>query len=301
MKLLRTFVLISGAAACWAQQTAPSAPPDSMRGPAPIYRVTVERRAIRAVNYGHRTEPTKIDFRGTVLLPAARGEAKIESRGGAVEIDAKFDDLTPPTRFGAQYLTYVLWAITPEGRPVNLGEVVPGGNAKAKLKVTTPLQAFGLLVTAEPYFAVTQPSNVVVLENVLRPDTAGKVEQVEARYELLSRGDYPVDSRAVELQATEAGKAKEIPLDQYEAVLAVYQALNAIQIARAQSADRYAGDLMAKADQLYRQAEQLQAQKADSKRVVMLARESAQTAEDARAVASKRRSQAPDARARSGQ
>jgi hypothetical protein len=105
----------------------------------------------------------------------------------------------------------------------------------------------------------------------------------------------------VELQATEAGKAKEIPLDQYEAVLAVYQALNAIQIARAQSADRYAGDLMAKADQLYRQAEQLQAQKADSKRVVMLARESAQTAEDARAVASKRRSQAPDARARSGQ
>jgi hypothetical protein len=249
----------------------------------PIYRVTVERRTIRAINYGHRTEPTRIDFRGTVLLPAAKGEARVESKGAAVEVDAKMENLDPPTRFGAQYLTYVLWAITPEGRPINLGEVVPDGSNKAKLKVTAPAQAFGLLVTAEPYFAVTQPSNVVVLENALRPDTVGKVEEVEARYELLPRTPSPTPTSIDTQPAVLTGKA--LPMDQYEAVLALYQAQNAVQIARAQGAAVYAGDTLQKAEQLYSQARRLEMDKGESRRVVMMAREAAQAAEDARSIA----------------
>ncbi len=253
----------------------------------PIYRVTVERRTVVAVNYGHRGEPTRIDFRGTVLLPEAKGEARIESRSGSVEVDAKFERLTPPTRFGREYLTYVLWAITPDGRPINLGEVVADGSNKAKLKVTTQLQAFGLIVTAEPYFAVTQPGNIVVLENVLRPDTVGKVEQVAARYELLPRRPYPAGPRTVEIRdaAPEDSGSKKLTQDEYEAVLALYQAQNALQIARAEGADRYAASTLRKAGQLYADAQKLQGDKGESRRVVMMAREAAQAAGDARAIA----------------
>lgn len=261
----------------------------AQRYPAPIYRVTVERRTIRAINYGHRSGPTKIDFRGTVLLPGAKGEAKVESRAGAVEIEAKFEKLEPPTRFGAEYLTYVLWAITPDGRPQNLGEVVTNASDKAHLKVTTQLQAFGIIVTAEPYFAVTQPSNVVVLENIARADTAGKVEEVQARYELLERGDGAVAAKTVEIQPPAVEAGRKLSQDQYEAVLALYQAQNALQIARAQGADRNAANTLRKAEDLYQQAQAWQAEKPGSKRVVTAAREAAQTAEDARTIAMKRK------------
>lgn len=143
----------------------------------PIYRVTVVQRTVDAVNYQYRSGPTKIDFRGTVLLPKAHGDATVESRRGRTEIDAKLDNVEESQRFGNEYLTYVLWAITPEGRPHNLGEVVPGPSNKAKLRVTTDLQAFGLIVTAEPLAAVRQPSDVVVIENLVRSDTVGKSSQ----------------------------------------------------------------------------------------------------------------------------
>jgi hypothetical protein len=205
---------------------------------APIYKVTVEQRSIEAVNYGQRDEPAKIDFRGTVLLPRAEGSAKVESRPGAVDIDAKFKGLKAPAQFGPRYLTYVLWAITPEGRPVNLGEVLPGPSNKARLKVTTRLQAFGLLVTAEPCFSVTQPSNVVVLENVVRPDTQGRLEEVKAKFELLRRDQHPVAESAVDRQYVR-NEEKPVPMDRHEALLALYEAQNALQIARSQGAGRY--------------------------------------------------------------
>ena len=256
---------------------------------APIYKVTVERRAIPAINYGHRSQSTKIGFRGTVLLPSAKGEAVVRSRVGAVEIDAKFEHLEPPTRFGREYLTYVLWAITPDGRTQNLGEVVANGSNKARLRVTTSMQAFGAIVTAEPYFAVAHPSNVVVLENELRRDTAGKVEEVEAKYELLPRAPQPLSAEHVNLRPADSTVANKVPQDQYEAVLALYQARNALQIARAQGASREAVATLQQAEQLYQQAQQLQAEKADSKRVVLTAREAAQAAEDARTIAERRK------------
>src|SRR5262245_53558467 len=132
--------------------------PDGKDGSgAPIYRVTVTQRSLPAVNYGHRSAPTRIDFRGTVLAPHTRGGATVEAKPGAVMIQAKFEGLGSPAKFGAQYLTYVLWAISPEGQAERLGEIITDNHDEAKLGVTTSLQTFGLLVTAEPYFAVTRP------------------------------------------------------------------------------------------------------------------------------------------------
>src|SRR5690348_8463148 len=158
-------------------------------GTAPVYRVTVTARTAKAINYRHRSGATKIDFRGTELLPAAQGEAKVESKQGYIEIEVEFDNLLQASKNGTEYLTYVLWAITPEGRTANLGEVLLNGT-RAKLNVTTELQVFGLVVTAEPYYAVTQPSDLIVMENVVRADTKGKIEEIEAKYELLQRGQY---------------------------------------------------------------------------------------------------------------
>jgi len=153
----------------------------------PIYRVTVVARTTKAINYNHRSGPTNIDFRGTALMPGARGEAKVESKQGVIKIDARMQNLRPAGSYGPEYLTYVMWAITPEGRATNVGEVLLNGD-NSKLDATTELQSFGLIVTAEPYFAVTQPSDVVVMENFVRPDTTGTIEEVDAKFELLQRG-----------------------------------------------------------------------------------------------------------------
>jgi hypothetical protein len=180
-------------------------------------------RSLSAINYQHRSGPTKIDFKGTVLLPASRGEATVESKKGRIEIDCKFEHLDTPHRFGSEYLIYVLWAITPEGRAVNLGEVVPGRSDKADLHVTTDLQVFGLMITAEPYFSVSRPSDVVVLENAVRPDTIGGVEQVSAKYELLPRGQYTYNVQASDIRSANVD-APKVSMEQYEALIELYQA-----------------------------------------------------------------------------
>src|SRR6202050_263689 len=248
----------------------------------PIYRVTVVERTVKAVNYQYRNGPTQVDFRGTVLLPEAKGDAVVESKAGRAEIDAHVEHLAPPTRFGREYLTYVLWAITPEGHPKNLGELLAGSSDKAHLKVTTDLQAFGLIVTAEPYAAVRQPSDVVVLENQVRPDTIGTIEPIQVRYELMPRHGYtyniPTDVKAAE------GNGPMVSMSDYETTLEIYQALNAVQIAQAAGAQRYAPDVMSKAQQELQNAQGLQSQKVDKSLVIAAAREASQTAEDARAL-----------------
>lgn len=159
-------------------------------GTSQAYQVTVISRSVQAVNYRHNGGATEVDFAGTALLPSADGRAKVRSKRGTLEVQATFGNLQRPTVFGSEYLTYVMWAISPEGRPVNLGEVLLGENDQSKLTATTDLQAFALIVTAEPYYAVRQPSNVVVLENVVRDDTKGTTEAVNAKYELMERGGY---------------------------------------------------------------------------------------------------------------
>jgi outer membrane protein OmpA-like peptidoglycan-associated protein len=256
-------------------------------GPAPIYRITVTERTVKAINYQYRSGPTRIDFRGTVLMPQAKGDATVESKQGRCEIDAHFENILAPERFGREYLTYVLWALTPDGRPHNIGEVIANSANKASLRVTTDYQAFAMIVTAEPYSAVRTPSDVVVLENEVRPDTLGKIEEVEARYELLPRGQY---SWQVPNQlATSVEEAPKVSMRKYEELLELYQAQNAVGIARSANAQQYAPNTFSKAEHLLTQAQQLEASKGDSGRVIQFAREAAQTAEDARLITDRRR------------
>jgi len=253
----------------------------------PIYRVTVIDRTVSAIDYQYRNGPTNIDFRGTVLLPQSKGGAIVESKAGRTQIDARFDRLEAPTRYGREYLTYVLWAITPDGHARNLGEILPGGSDKAHLQVTTDLQAFGLIVTAEPYSAVRQPSDVVVLENEPRPDTIGGREPIRAKYELLPRGQYTYDVQAG--LAAAAVNTPRLSADQYQSVVELYEARNAVGIAHSAEAGSYAPDILGKAQDLLRQAYEARDRKAGMTVVVTLARQAEQTAEDARMLAVQRK------------
>ena len=181
---------------------------------------------------------------GTALMPRARGEIEVSGKKGYMEITGEFDRIDPPTRFGPEYLTYVIWAVTPEGRAVNLGELQI--KDERHVRVTTDLQAFGLIVTAEPYFAVTQPSDVVIMENAVKSGTDGRIEAIEARYELLKRGSYVMnqDYAQLKVKAPEPGA----PLD-------LAEARNAVALSRVAGAHEYAPDAYAKAEALLREAE----------------------------------------------
>jgi outer membrane protein OmpA-like peptidoglycan-associated protein len=244
----------------------------------PTFRVTVISRSVQAVNYKHRSGSSKLDFMGTDLMPSANGVAVINSKRGSIAIEAEFGDLQKPTTFGNEYLTYVLWAISPEGRAVNLGEVLLGGNHRSKLNVTTDLQAFALIVTAEPYYAVRQPSNAVILENVVRQDTKGTTEAVNAKYELMERGGYIPTGYKFDPVVLNA----KLPLEFFEA-------RNALRIAQSEGAEQYASDSYQHAVQLMNNADGYATNRhIDKKPLIAVSREAVQTAEDARAIAIKK-------------
>jgi outer membrane protein OmpA-like peptidoglycan-associated protein len=246
--------------------------------PTPTFRVHVTSRSIQAVNYQHRNGATKLDFAGTALMPGANGQAKIESKKGYIEIEVEFGNLQEPKTYGNEYLTYILWAISPEGRAINLGEVLLGGNHRSKLDVTTDLQAFALIVTAEPYFAVRQPSNVVVIENVVRADTKGATESVEAKYELLDRGGYIPTGYTFDPVVMNA----KLPIEFFEA-------RNALRIAQSEGAETFANDSYQHAVSLMKQADGYAIQHNVPKQPLSaVSREVVQTAEDARAIAVKK-------------
>ena len=287
MKKVPLLTLILGAACCMAeaQETNPTAtqqwPQDQRQQPqaewrdgVPVYKITVVGRDIPAINYLHRSGSTKIGFQGTSLLPQGKGSAVVESRRGRMVIDAKFEGLVPANSFGVEYLTYVLWAITPEGRPINLGEVLPDGS-KSEITVTTDLQSYGLIVTAEPYFAVTMPSNVVAYQNYALPDkTQGIIETVNAHFSLLPRGAY----------SETAGRHTVLnPITRNDrSPLELYEAINAVQIAKAAGADKYAADTFSTATTDVQNAQDMDEHKSERKQEITYAREAVQAAEDAR-------------------
>ena len=279
MKLQR--LLAVGITLClsvFAQANAQSSATVETMRPMPVFRVNVTSRSVQAVNYKHRGGATKVDFAGTDLMPSATGEAKVESKRGSIEVEVEFANLQKPTTFGTEYLTYVLWAISPEGRAANLGEVLLGGNHRSKLDVTTDLQAFALIVTAEPYYAVRQPSNVVVLENIVRNDTKGTTEAVNAKYELMERGGYIPTGYKFDPVVLNT----KLPLEFFEA-------RNALRIAQSEGAEQYAGDSYQHAVTLMDQADGYATQSNfQKKQLIATAREAVQTAEDARAIAVKK-------------
>jgi outer membrane protein OmpA-like peptidoglycan-associated protein len=246
--------------------------------PVPMYRTVVISRTVQAVNYRHRSGASEVGLAGTALMPSAEGTAKVRSKRGTMEVEAEFGNLQSPTTFGGEYLTYVLWAISPEGRATNLGEILVGGNDRSKLTATTDLQAFALIVTAEPYFAVRQPSNVVVLENVVRADTKGTSEAVNAKYELMERGGYLPTG----FKFDPVVLSVNLPLEFYEA-------RNALRIAQSEGAEQFAGESYQHAVQLMKIADDdATSAHVDKKPLIAAAREAVQTAEDAREIAVKR-------------
>ena len=269
-----SIVMMLGASAYAQTQTQVPADSGSAR---PTFRVNTVNRTTQAVSYRHRSGATRINFQGTDLMPAAAGQAKVESKRGALEIEAEFSGLDKPTTFGNEYLTYVLWAISPEGRQVNIGEVLVGDNHRSKLDVTTDLQAFALIVTAEPYYAVRRPSNLVVLENAIRSDTVGGAEDVNAKYELIDRGGYTPTGYKFDPLVLNA----KLPLEFFEA-------RNAVRIAQSAGADKYATTSYENAVRQMDEADAIATGKHKNKKsLIALSREVVQTAEDAREIAVK--------------
>jgi len=281
-RLYTAFVACSLTGAVWAQVPNPTTTnkvENAQVMPTPVFRVDVVSRTIKSINYHHRQGSTEVGLEGSSLQPRARGEAKIDSKTGATKVDLRVERLTPAQTIGHEYLTYVAWAITPEGRAQNLGELMLDDD-HARLQAATELQAFGLLVTAEPYYAVTQPSDVIVMEGVVKRGTEGTITPIEAKYELLPRGSYTAKLPAADhILARQNGR--EIPND-------LLQARHSVAIANAAGASTYAADTMSKANTDLFNAEAYLKSKGDTKKIQTLARNVTQLAEDARIISVKK-------------
>jgi outer membrane protein OmpA-like peptidoglycan-associated protein len=255
----------------------------------PVFRVHVYARSAKAVNYRHRGGSTTVDFRGTSLMPTITGKAKIDGKEGRLAIEVELNHVQRPLTLGGQYLTYVLWAVTPEGRAVNLGEVLPGDNGKSRMNVTTDLQAFGLIVTAEPYFSVTHPSNEIVAENVILQGTKGFEETIDAKFDVLEGGQYTIDVPADQLPS--ARSQGDVPLD-------LLEARDAVMIAKAAGAEQYASSSIQKAEDMLQRAEDYYQRKQGRTPIGTAARGATQMAEDARVLTLRRKEQEREEAAR---
>jgi outer membrane protein OmpA-like peptidoglycan-associated protein len=281
MKNFLAILAFSCAVAAFAQT--PTAAPAAAAAPATTAAAASDSAAVsrvtKAVHYRLQGGSAKVDFQGTDLLQRASGEARIEGKKTNFQIEAKFQNLEDATKFGLEYLTYVLWAVSPQGRPVNLGEVtLEHGNAH--VKAFTDLQAFGLIVTAEPYFAVTQPGNMVVMES--SSGSGGGSENIEAKYELAPRGTY--SSTNTHIQDAIFGIDSKTPLE-------LFEARNAVRIAKNASADKYAAFIFSKAGQQMMHAEEVYRQKQNRATVEAAAKEAVETAEEARLMAVKKKAE----------
>ncbi len=257
-------------------QSGPVPMQQSMENGEPIYRIQVVGRDLPAINYFNRRGSTKIGFQGTSLLAEAKGEARVESRAGRTSIDLDVQGLSPANGFGPEYLTYVLWAISPEGRPINLGEVLPTGSKdKEHLTVTTNLQSFGLIITAEPYFAVIMPSDLVVMQNFVPRQDPGRDRAGQCALHLASTR---------RLCQTAGKHAVLHPITRNEqSPLELYEAENAVQHRRC----RRRRDICPRhtrhaANRIEERARYRYSTRAVAKRQITFAREAVQASEDAR-------------------
>jgi outer membrane protein OmpA-like peptidoglycan-associated protein len=238
---------------------------------------TTVSRTTKAVHYRLQGGSTKVDFQGTDLLRGATGEARVDGKKTNFEIEAKFQNLEEATKFGLEFLTYVAWAVSPQGRPVNLGELSLDHSGNAHIKAYTDLQTFGMIVTAEPYFAVTQPGNMVVMESA---SVAGGGQVIDANYELVTRGTY--SSTNTHIQDAIFGIDSKTPLE-------LFEARNAVRIAHIAAADKYAASILSKAGQQLLHAEEIYRQKQNKAAVEAAAKEATETAEEARLMAVKQK------------
>jgi outer membrane protein OmpA-like peptidoglycan-associated protein len=255
-----------------AGQTQPTAPAASQAQPATPAQANVNKSSM-AVAYPVDKGSSKVRLVGTSLMPEAKGEARVEAKQGITSIEAKVEKLAQPGKLGTQFLTYVLWAISPDGRTVNLGEILVNEDGKGELKATTQLQTLSLIVTAEPYFSVRQPSELVVLENQPDKDTKGTPIAVD-QYRLMKRGQYDKLENPLALSLD----TKNVPLE-------LYEARNAVDIAKSRGAEKYSPEIFSRAQSNLKIAENLLQQKGDKKEIISAARQTVTASEDARALA----------------
>ena len=282
MKNLPLAILFLGAVTLAPAQTQNSVPANTstLAATATAASASTVSRTTRAVHYRLQGGNTKINFQGTDLLQRATGEARVEGKKTNFEIDVKFQSLEDATKFGLEFLTYVLWAVSPQGRPVNLGELSLDHSGNAHVKAFTDLQTFGMIVTAEPYFAVTQPGNMVVMESAPLDGSGG--ESIDARYELVTRGTY--SSTNTHIQDAIFGIDSKTPLE-------LFEARNAVRIAHIAAADKYATSILSKAGQQLMRAEEIYRQKQNKGAIEAAAKEATETAEEARLMAVKQKAE----------
>jgi outer membrane protein OmpA-like peptidoglycan-associated protein len=237
---------------------------------------TVTTRSVKAVGYPVGGGKTKVDLKGTSLMPQANGEAEVEAKAGVTNIEVSIKGLAQPSTLGTEFMTYVLWAVSPDGRTSNLGEILTNKNGEGKLSPTTQMQTFSLFVTAEPYFSVRLPSEMLVLENETRKNTKGKIFIVND-YKLMKRSQYQ-----------KIGNPLALTLDLKNVPLEVYEARNAVEIAKSRQADKYAPEIFSKAEASLKMTENSLASKADKKTIISTARQTVQFSEDARALSVQR-------------
>ena len=237
---------------------------------------SVTTKSVKAIGYQVGGGGTKVDLKSGELMPQANGEAEVEAKGGTTKIEVSIKSLAQPTTLATEFMTYVLWAVSPEGRTVNLGEILINKDGEGKSNVTTQLQTFSLFVTAEPYFSVRQPSEMLILENETRKGTKGKIFVVKD-YKLMKRSQYQ-----------KVGNPLALTLDLKNVPLEMYEARNAVEIAKSRAADKYAPEVFSKAEASLKMAESSLARKADKKEIVSTARQTVQFSEDARALSVQR-------------
>jgi outer membrane protein OmpA-like peptidoglycan-associated protein len=234
-------------------------------------------KSIKAIGYEVGGGASRVVFIGTSAAPQASGEAKVEAKKGGTNIEIKVHEMPQPTTLGAEFLTYVLWTVTPDGSTTNLGEIPIDNKGEGKLNVTAQSQTFAMIVTAEPYFAVELPSEVVVLENDTTKKTKGKIYP-DNDFKLMKRSQYAKLGNPLALTPD----LKNVPLDMYEA-------RNAVDIAKSHGAEQYAPEIFAKAQSSLQMAENSLSSKADKSQIITNARQTIQFAEDARALTAERR------------
>src|SRR6266478_1875511 len=246
----------------------------------PVPDSNLTTKSVKAIGYRVGGGSTKVDLKGTELMSAAGGEAKVEAKPGATTIEVSLIGMTQPSTLGAEFLTYVLWVVTPDGRSGNTGEIIINKNGEGKLKATTPAQTFALIVTAEPYFAIRFPSEMVILENDTRKNTKGQIFPVND-FKLMRRAQYE-----------KLGNPLAMTPDLERVPLQLYEARNAVDIAKSRGADKDAPEIFPKATSSLQMAENALASKADKKDIVSKAGQAIQFAEDARALAAQRQNEA---------
>jgi outer membrane protein OmpA-like peptidoglycan-associated protein len=229
-------------------------------------------KSIKAVGYVVGGGATKVIFVPTGAISQGSGEAKVEVKKGPTNIELKVKDMAQASTIGTEFLTYVLWAITPDGHTINLGEVPIDKNGEGQLTATTQLQTFAMIVTAEPYYGVRLPSEIVVLENDTKKNTKGKIYP-DNDYKLMKRSQYAKLGNPLGMTPD----LKTTPLD-------VYEARNAVEIAKSRQADKYAPDIFAKAQSSLEMMERSITSNANKKQIISNARQTVQFAEDARAL-----------------